>query len=303
MNSRIGSVVEKYMLTAENCRDMPLILPGLTQHTNIWIRRYDQIDSYISGNKIFKLSGWLQHFNQHDRLISFGGAYSNHLLALAALAHEAGIPALGVIRGEYPEGGNPYLDYISSKGLQCVHVSRSQYREKNEIDYLQNLKKEYKNALIIPEGGAGLPGAAGASKMIRETDKEFDWAVIPGATGTTCYGIWQAIKHFPETKLLCFQVLKGEKIIINEVLKSCNIDLSSVKKIHINPSYHFGGYAKKAQELIDFRSELENLNDIKIDLIYGAKALFGLRDLIASGFITPSEKILYLHTGGTFEHF
>lgn len=300
MNTRIASVVEKYMLAAENCRDMALVLPGLIQQNNVWIRRYDQIDSRISGNKIFKLSGWLQQFDHHDRLISFGGAYSNHLLALAALADEAGVPSLGIIRGEYPEGGNPYLDFIASRHMQCQYVSRSQYREKTAPNFLQRLKEAYENALIIPEGGAGLAGAEGARKMIRANDTEFDWIVIPGATGTTCYGIWQAMKHFPNTKLLCFQVLKGENIIINEVLKSCNIDLTIENRIHIDHTFHFGGYAKKTQELFEFKNEVENLNDLKIDLVYGVKALYGLRNLMQSGYIQQGEKVLYLHTGGVF---
>lgn len=293
-------VIEKYMRAAAACADMPLVLPGLSQNHNIWIRRYDLIDFSISGNKIFKLSGWLKRYHGHDCLISFGGAYSNHLIALAALANEAGIPAIGIIRGEYPTGGNPYLSFMVSKGMLCRHVSRSDYRLKTSPDFLKELKEAYPNPLIIPEGGAGTPGAEGARKMIRPNDWKYDWIVIPAATGTTAVGVWQAIKNFSNTRLLCFQVLKGENIIINQVLNAFHVRLAEEKQVYINDAFHFGGFAKQNKLLLSFRADIETLNNLKLDLVYGAKALYGLKSLILSGMIGLDEKVLYLHTGGIF---
>lgn len=293
----LQEVINKYLLAAGTCPDQHLLFPNCPEAKNIWIRRYDLIHREISGNKIFKLSGWMKEYKPGQSVLSFGGAYSNHLLALAAITYEIGIQSFGIIRGEAPSRWNNYLSKMKDWGMELTFISRESYKLRHQEAFLSNLREKNPESLIIPEGGAGLPGIIGVASMIRQSDA-FDWMVVPAGTGTTAAGLIRALDSDRNTKVLCIQVLKGPGIIRNELLRNDAAMINNFSQLHIDEHYHFGGYAKSNEELIDFKNKFEALNNFKIDLVYGAKALFGLQEYLKTGKIKLNEHVLYLHTGG-----
>jgi len=275
-------------------------LPGLTCEANLKVRRFDKIHPEISGNKIFKLSGWLEDYKTNNSILSFGGAYSNHLLALSAVGKAMGIKTIGIVRGEQPKHLNNILKQMQNNGMLLYYISRAEYRDKTTLEFEKILKQRFGEVFIIPEGGSGLPGAFGAMKMVAENE-DFDYFILPGGTGTTALGLAMKFEHKP-TKIICFQVLKGVAILKNEIRKQTGLACEAFPNLIFNEDFHFNGYAKFNQELIDFQASFLQLNGWKPDLIYGAKALYGLSKLLASGKLkSQKSNICYIHTGGIFD--
>jgi 1-aminocyclopropane-1-carboxylate deaminase/D-cysteine desulfhydrase-like pyridoxal-dependent ACC family enzyme len=263
----------------------------------ISIRRFDKIHPEAGGNKVFKLQFWLKEIEKYRTIISFGGAFSNHLLALSAVCKMLNVKSVGIIRGEKPEVFNHYLNALLENKMELIFVTREAYKNKTNADFLADLHLKFPNSLIIPEGGAGVLGVEGAKQMVKETEP-YDYIVLPCATGTTLAGIaWKNAN----SKILGFQVLKGENIIQNELKKIAQLDLNSFKNVEINTTYHFGGYAKFTAELLDFQQEIYRTTHIPFDKVYGIKAIYGMLSEIKKGKISKDAKILYIHTGGNFD--
>lgn len=281
-----------------NVEDESFQHPLLTQQQiDLKVRRFDTIHVQAGGNKIFKLHNWLSNIEESRTVISFGGAFSNHLLALSSVAKMLGIKSVGIIRGEKPILFNHYLNAFVENGMELIFVSRTNYKGKTDIDFLNELKLRFSESLVIPEGGAGENGISGAMKMVNEFEP-FDFIVLPCATGTTLAGIAAKNKN---CEILGFQVLKGENIIQNELTNSANLDFSAFQNVSINAHYHFGGYAKVNKELLDFQQEIFESTQIPFDKVYGIKAIYGLLEEIKKGRFKMNSRILYLHTGGTFD--
>lgn len=281
-----------------NVEDESFQHPLLTQQQiELKVRRFDTIHFQAGGNKIFKLHNWLSNIEEYRTVISFGGAYSNHLLALSSVAKMLGIKSIGIIRGEKPVLFNHYLNAFVENGMELIFVSRANYKGKTDVDFLNELKLRFPESLIIPEGGAGGKGIAGAQDMVKEFEP-FDFIVLPCATGTTLAGIAAKNKN---CEILGFQVLKGENIIQNELLSSANLFLSTFQNVFINADYHFGGYAKVNKKLLDFQQEIFESTQIPFDQVYGIKAIYGLFEEIQKGKFKKNSRVLYLHTGGTFD--
>jgi len=271
----------------------------IQQQVDLKVRRFDKIHVQAGGNKIFKLKNWLSNIEEYKTVISFGGAFSNHLLALSAVAKMMGIKSVGIIRGEKPVLFNHYLTAFVENGMELIFVSRANYKSKTDIDFMNELKFRFPESLIIPEGGAGEKGIAGAQEMVNEIEP-YDFIVLPCATGTTLAGVVVKNKN---CKILGFQVLKGENIIQNELSSSAKLTLSTFQNVSINAHYHFGGYAKVSKELLDFQQEIFRCTQIPFDKVYGIKAIYGLFEEIKKGKFKKNNRILYLHTGGTFDFF
>ena len=267
------------------------------QQIDLKVRRFDKLHAQAGGNKIFKLTNWLSNIEEYKTVISFGGAFSNHLLALSAVAKMLGIKSVGIIRGEKPVLFNHYLNAFVENGMELIFVSRTNYKGKTEIDFINDLKLRFPDSLIIPEGGAGERGIAGAQDMVNEIEP-YDFIVLPCATGTTLAGVAAKNKN---CEILGFQVLKGENIIQNELTNSANLVLSAFQKVSIITHYHFGGYAKVNGELLDFQQEIFESTQIPFDKVYGIKAIYGLFEEINKGKFKKNSRMLYLHTGGTFD--
>lgn len=258
------------------------------------VRRFDRLHPEISGNKWFKLQDWLSDLNKDENILSFGGAYSNHLLALSAAGKELGIKTIGIVRGE--EVHNPWISTMRKNGMLLHFVSREAYRLKNQDSFLNDLQKQFGHCRIIPEGGAGSTGIDGAMGMVNDVEL-YDWISLPGATGTSAAGIARKLQN-SSCKILCYQVLKGDSILKNELKVTSGFDVEHFPNLQIDCEFHFGGYAKSNEVLRNFQHQWIEQTGIPIDLIYGAKALYGMYDKFLMGNLGENQRLLYIHTGG-----
>ncbi len=275
----------------------PIQHPALEEHgIELHIKRDDLLHPIISGNKWRKLKYTLLYAlnNGHQHLISMGGAYSNHLHALAYLGYKLNIKTTGLIRGEQPEQYNQTLTDLKKWGMTLEFVSRSDFRElrKNRA-HNEKLEKQY-GGFWIPEGGANTYALKGVTEILKEIDIEFDTLALACGTGTTLAGL---AKTLPEKKrVLGFSSLKGGGFLKKDIKKL--IKNNSLTNWSINFDYHFGGFAKTNDELISFIKEFESLNNIPLEPIYNGKMLFGLIDMVKKDYFKKGLKIIAIHTGG-----
>lgn len=262
------------------------------------IKRLDLIHPLISGNKFFKLKYNLEEAvnKGYKSILTFGGAYSNHIQASAAATKLFGLNSIGLIRGEETLPLNPTLDFAQSQGMKIEYVNRADYRRKNETEFLDELKKKYPNCFIIPEGGTNSLAIQGTAEILEEGDKDYSDIILSIGTGGTFSGILKSLQ--PNQKALGISSLKGSFINkeISELLKKNQILANG--EWEINTAYHFGGYAKYNQVLIDFIWEFYESFGIVLDPIYTGKMMFGIWDLIKKDQFLKGSKVLAIHTGG-----
>lgn len=272
--------------------DLPLLQEkGVT----LYIKREDTIHPLISGNKYRKLKYNLLEAQKqgYDTLLTFGGAFSNHIAAVACAGHEQGFKTIGVIRGGELETGrkeNPTLQLAHEHGMQFHFVSRSDYRQKNEEGFQQNLKEQFGNFYRLPEGGTNALAVKGCAEILTETDAQFDVICSSVGTGGTLAGLIN-LTHSHQ-KVLGFPALKGDflKADIHTFAHNDRWDLVT--------DYHFGGYAKVDAHLVDFINTFKKNTGIPLDPIYTGKLLFGIFDLVKKDFFEKGTQILAIHTGG-----
>ena len=283
------SRIEKFSFRKSNNKDLEL-----------FVKRDDLIHNYISGNKIRKLNQNIFSFykNKCKKLVTFGGAFSNHLLATAALCNELSIDCVGIVRGEeLNENSNGILKKCSSLGMQLNFVSRSSFSEQKKMSGL--LDKDGIPTWFVPEGGANLEGIEGCKEIVSENEEIFDYYVVAQGTTTTSIGIALALP--PSAKIIVVPVLKGfnSKSEMKSVLN--NVDLWNVikDKIIVLDDFHFGGYAKSTNELREFISEINQINEMQIEEVYTGKALYALKNYLEKNFV-KNKKVLFIHTGGIF---
>lgn len=262
------------------------------------IKRLDLIHPLISGNKFFKLKYNLEEAvnKGYKSILTFGGAYSNHIQASAAATKLFGLNSIGLIRGEETLPLNPTLDFAQSQGMKIEYVNRADYRRKNETEYLDELKKKYPNCFIIPEGGTNSLAIQGTAEILEDGDKDYSDIILSIGTGGTFTGILKSLQ--PNQKALGISSLKGSFINkeISELLEKNQILTNG--EWEINTAYHFGGYAKYNQVLIDFIWEFYESFGIVLDPIYTGKMMFGIWDLIKKDQFLKGSKVLAIHTGG-----
>lgn len=286
------------MLSPQNISLQNINLPELSSlGIDLRILRLDLIHPEISGNKWFKLKYNLEFAKQKGfkKILTFGGAYSNHIVATAAACKYFDIETIGIIRGEPYEPLNHSLSFATKCGMQLEYVNREVYKNKSDEDFLKELQLRYPNAYIIPEGGANIFALQGCAEINDFIPDDTDLICLACGTGSTLAGIISAAKS--HQKLLGFSALKGGDFLMNDVrrfLEEINI---SNNNFSINSDYHFGAYAKYNQQLIDFMNDFYRKTCIPLDFIYTAKMMYGLMDLIMKGKIREM-KIVAIHTGG-----
>lgn len=259
------------------------------------IKREDLIHPYISGNKYRKLKYNIVEAKRQNvaKLLTFGGAFSNHIAAVAAVGKQFGFETVGVIRGEelavkVPE--NPTLQFAVNCGMKLKFVSRESYRQKQEVDFIEELRSEFGNFYVLPEGGTNDLAVKGCEEMLTQADAAFDYICCAVGTGGTIAGLINSAK--PCQKVLGFPALKAD-FLTQEIAKFApagNWDLIS--------DYHFGGYAKVNEQLIGFMNQFYRETSIPLDPVYTGKMVFGVMDLIGKGFFPLGSKVLLIHTGG-----
>jgi 1-aminocyclopropane-1-carboxylate deaminase len=262
------------------------------------VLRLDKIHPEISGNKWFKLKYYLQKARQQDiqQLVSFGGAYSNHLLALAAGARMAGFASLGLIRGEEPTNWSPMLISARKSGMDIRFLSRALYDRYKHGDLPMDLEGVQENALLIPEGGGGPEGVRGAEEILSTVDiHPYTHFICAVGTGTTLAGIINSTGS--HQKKIGVSVLKGTTgwEPLNQDWVKNPTKLDNVQMIHED---HFGGYAKYSKVLLDFMNELYKTSGIPTDFVYTAKLFYSVVRMAEMKSFLPGSRLLVLHTGG-----
>lgn len=259
------------------------------------VKREDQIHPFISGNKFRKLKYNLMEAKTLDfkTLLSFGGAFSNHIAAVAAAGKVFGFNTIGVIRGEElidKIEENPTLKFAYQHGMVFKFVTREDYRNKTSKHFIEELRAEFGDFYLLPEGGTNALAVKGCEEILTEQDKDFDYICCSVGTGGTVSGLINCSK--PSQQILGFSSLKGDflKEDIGKFVEKKNWQLIT--------DYHFGGYAKINETLISFINEFKSKNQIPLDPIYTGKMMFGIFDLIEKGFFPKGSKILAIHTGG-----
>jgi 1-aminocyclopropane-1-carboxylate deaminase/D-cysteine desulfhydrase-like pyridoxal-dependent ACC family enzyme len=265
-------------------------------NVRIYLLRLDEIHPVISGNKLFKLYYFLEEAkkNPGKQIITFGGAYSNHLAATAFACKEMKIRSIGIVRGEKSKILSSTLLFCKQQGMKLEYTGRDQYRKINEPEFLHELKKKYSDSIIISEGGFSIKGKEGASLITGLfSDKKFSHVCMPVGTATTFAGIIEGIENGSET--IGFGVLKN---ITDIDARLRQLKIVRDKKYKFIGDYHFGGYAKKTDELIFFMNAFYNRHKIPLDFVYTAKMMFGVNDLVGKKYFAEGAEILCIHTGG-----
>ncbi|MGS5405012.1 1-aminocyclopropane-1-carboxylate deaminase/D-cysteine desulfhydrase [Acinetobacter junii] len=259
------------------------------------VKRLDLIHPQISGNKFFKLKYNLFEAKQQNlnQVLTFGGAYSNHIAATAYAAHYFGFQSIGIIRGEElaKQAFNPTLQTAQDFGMQLHFVSRAEYRLRHELEYLQQLKQRYPNTWIIPEGGTNQLAIQGTKEILSADDREnYDVICCAVGTGGTIAGIIESSSD--QQHILGFSALKGDflKHDIQQWTNKTNWSLTD--------EYCCGGYAKTNSELLQFMQQFEQQYAVPLEQVYTAKMMMGLFDLIQQGNFPVNTRILAIHTGG-----
>lgn len=262
---------------------------------SVYIKREDLIHPFVSGNKFRKLKYNLLQAKEENQetLLTFGGAFSNHIAAVAFAGKEKGFKTIGIIRGDElgsKISGNPTLLFAQNCGMQLEFISREAYRLKSEISFLENLKQKFGSFYLIPEGGTNMLAIKGCKEILTQEDAEFDYICCPIGTGGTISGIINSV--LPHQKVLGFPALKGGflKAEIRNFVQNENWELIT--------DYHFGGYGKVNAALIGFINQFYAVNQIPLDPIYTGKMVFGVIDLIQKNYFPAESKILLIHTGG-----
>ncbi len=271
-----------------------------SKNVEVFIKRDDELHSFISGNKYRKLKYNLEEAKKlkHHTLLTFGGAYSNHIAALAFAGYEFGFKTIGIIRGNELENNldeilqtNATLKLASKHKMQFEFVSRSDYRTKTSLEFIDKLKYKFGNFYLVPEGGTNKFAVKGCEEILTSEDQKYDVICSAVGTGGTISGLINSSnKH---QKVIGFLTLKGnflqneiDKFVLNHTNWSLNND------------YYFGGYAKISKELILFINKFKSETGIPLDPVYTGKMLFGIVDLIKKDYFSEGSKILAIHTGG-----
>ena len=270
----------------------------LQKQVSVSVLRLDQIHPVVSGNKLFKLHYFLQEALQskHKTILTFGGAYSNHLTATAFACKTLQLKSIGIVRGEQPVQLSPTLQQCINDGMQLKFISRQAYEAKENPEFINSLQSELGEFIIVPEGGYHPLGVKGAA-LIMDLIYPVNYTHICTATGTatTLAGLLMAAK--PQQTIISIPVLKG-MTDINERIKYLAGLKTLPANLHVLQDYHFGGYAKKTDSLIQFMNDCWLQYQLPLDFVYTAKMMFAITDSIKNDLFKKESKILCLHTGG-----
>jgi 1-aminocyclopropane-1-carboxylate deaminase len=267
-----------------------------TKGIQLSMLRLDEIHPLVSGNKWFKLKENIKDAiaTGSRSLLTFGGAYSNHLSATAAAARAFGLVSVGVVRGLHGvENQTETLKQCAAMGMKLQFVSREDYAKKDEPVFLKELRIQYPDAYIIPEGGDNEQGVKGAGEIASFIPETTGYVALPVGTGTTFAGIRNQLDS--DVNMLGFTAVKGGEYLTGEIKE----------KIHTNDQhwqlitdYHFGGFAKYKPALITFMNEFYEAHHIPLDMVYTAKMMYGILDMVQHDYFPRDANIVCIHTGG-----
>jgi 1-aminocyclopropane-1-carboxylate deaminase len=269
------------------------------------IKRDDLIDPVISGNKWRKLEYNLLKAEELHKVgvLTFGGPFSNHLIATAKAASNRNLLSIGVVRGEELNvHSNSTLEACASFGMELIFISRSEYQNKEDPYYLKELASKHAEYFIVPEGGRNYYGVIGCQQILKETKNDYNHVYLAGGTGTTAAGVLLSVPE--DTIVHCISVLKGDflyndiKQLVFEVLNDAQLVQDYMQRLNMVNDGHFGGYAKVPQVLLNFINSIYENAQVKLDPIYTGKAFYKMVKDFESGTVKVGDKALFIHTGG-----
>jgi 1-aminocyclopropane-1-carboxylate deaminase/D-cysteine desulfhydrase-like pyridoxal-dependent ACC family enzyme len=263
------------------------------------VKREDLIDPELGGNKWHKLKYNLQAARQQGKhtLLTFGGAWSNHIYATAAAGKRLGLNTIGVIRGEQHAKLNPTLSFARDCGMRLHYVDRQSYRKKDSPEFIQKLHQHFGDFYLIPEGGNNALAMQGCCELAREIAQPFDVITCACGTGTTLAGISLGLQAHQTA--IGFAVLKRGEFLREEITHMLSTGKSTLDtNWQLETGYHFGGYARCNETLLNFMRDFERDFGFALDAVYTAKMFYGVFDMIKKGQFKPGTRILALHSGG-----
>lgn len=265
----------------------------------LYVKREDLADEQIGGNKWRKLKYNLKAAREqgHTTLLTFGGAWSNHIAATAAAGRRFGFKTIGIIRGEATTPLNPTLQFARDSGMQLDFVDRASYRNKTAASFLEQLQQRHGDFYLLPEGGSNQLAVQGCAEIVTDIDIAFDVITVASGTGATLAGIASALT--PDQQAIGFAVLKATAFLETDVKRMLtDHGLPLATNWRIEHRYHFGGYAKTNAGLFAFIRRFKSDFGIELDAVYTGKLFYGLFDLIDNGAFRRGTRIVAVHSGG-----
>lgn len=262
---------------------------------NVSMLRLDEVHPVVSGNKWYKLKENIKYAQSNglDTILTFGGPYSNHLIATAYACKQAGLKSIGIVRGAWVKDNlTPTLQDCTATGMELQFVSKEIYAQKEEDNYLCSLKEDYPNAHIVPEGGANKLGVEGIAALSDYILPEYSHICVSVGTGTTMAGLLSVLSS--SAKCYGYAPMKGGAYIADDIIQ---LSESSIE-FNIFDEWHFGGFGKSNDELLQFMNIFYDINDIPLDIVYTSKMMYGIQEQIQQGYFPGSANILCIHTGG-----
>jgi len=268
------------------------------KQVSVDVLRLDEIHPVVSGNKLFKLHYFLEEAlsSHHKTILSYGGAWSNHLLATAYAGKTAGLRTIGVVRGERPPSLSHTLQQCMEYDMQLKFISREAYGAREDPSFRISLQNEFGAFLNIPEGGYHPLGARGAAKIMDLVTGETPSHICTAmGTATTLAGLLMAAKG--QQKIIGVNVLKGDPDTA-ERIGYLLPGYANMNNLELLTEYHFGGYAKKNDSLVGFMNQCWKDFALPLDFIYTGKMLYAVFEEIKKGRFPAGSRVLCLHTGG-----
>lgn len=270
----------------------------------LYIKRDDLIDSEVSGNKWRKLKFNIEQVKalKKEGVLTFGGAFSNHLIATASACHKAGIQSVGIVRGdELNENSNETLRNCSQLGMRLKFVTREEYRLRYDKMYQNELCAEFENHYVVPEGGANFYGMIGCQEIIKEIDIHYDVLLVAQGTSTTSCGLLlglpDGVKLHVVPALKNYNSIESMRELLNYSIFDEEFTDELLQKVVVHADYHFGGYGNYSMELLHFIQKFYRQFQVPLDQVYTGKAMFALFSEMEKGNL-DNKTIVFIHTGG-----
>ena len=281
------------------CITVPVTLPGVSNNVNLFMKRIDLVHPVISGNKWYKMKYNIVEMKKLglDTLLTFGGAFSNHIHAAAHAGKIFGFKTIGLIRGEEHLPLNPTLQAAVDDGMELHYVDRTTFRKRETEEFLNSIRERFDNVYLLPVGGTNKIALKGCAEIIDQIDIDYNYICSASGSGGTFAGLVAGLKGSKQA--IAFPALKGGEFL-EEVISDLVSEYTekTFSNWWLNTEHHFGGFAKLSKELIDFTHEFNKLNGFELDYIYTNKMMFGIADLIKKGFFKSGETIVAIHSGG-----
>jgi 1-aminocyclopropane-1-carboxylate deaminase/D-cysteine desulfhydrase-like pyridoxal-dependent ACC family enzyme len=276
-----------------------VILPDGNKSVEVYLQRDDLIHPLIGGNKYYKMKYNLLEAkkNNYDTILTFGGAFSNHIYAVSAAANLFGFKSIGIIRGEEYYPLNPTLQFAVNNRMKLHYLDRETYRNRYDQEFRETIAKQFGRVYILPEGGTNELALKGTAEIIKNIKVDYDYLCAPIGSGGTVAGLIMGSDN--NKMIIGFSSLKGGEYlssIISELIS--NSSNREFDNWMINHEYHFGGFAKINMELFEFVNWFKEKNNVQLDLIYNGKMMYGINELIRQNYFPADSKIVAIHTGG-----